>query len=190
MMGVIIDIKSGKATPATALQLAGYALLNNFDVKFEEDGHLYTHNKTIIPSVTTILKEEGFVDDTWFTEWAREKGSNVHLAIKYDVAGELDEETLDDEIRPYLKAFRKFMKESGFKVERAEVPGISTTYGYAGTPDLVGYFPHVTQARRFALEINNKGKYKLIPYQDQNDFAVWLSAVAVHRWKINNLKGR
>jgi hypothetical protein len=189
-MSVIIDIKSGKATPAVALQLAAYSLLNNFDVKFEKKGHIYTTaDGKVFSPVTTILKEEGLIDTAWFTEWAREKGSMVHLAINYEVNGILDEgESLDDEIRPYLKAFRKFMKESGFKVEKAETPGINTTFGYAGTPDLVGNFPKPTQARRFALELNNKEKYKLIPYTDQNDFSVWLAAVAINGWKYNNLK--
>ena len=78
------------------------------------------------------------------------------------------------------------MKESGFKVERSEVPGINTTYGYAGTPDLVGCFPAPTSARRFALELNKEGKYHLISYTDQQDFAVFLAAVATYKWKLNN----
>ena len=187
-MAVIIDIKTGKAAPWTALQLAAYSLLNDFTVNFDGEGHRYTHNGQIVPSVTTILKEEGFIDTTWFDDWSRDKGSFVHQAIKYDLAGELDEENLDDEIRPYLFAFRKFMSDSGFKVERLEIPGINTTHKYAGTPDLVGCFPKPTAARRFAVELNKEGKYKLIPYQDQNDFAVFLAAVACWKWKRNNLK--
>ena len=186
---VVIDIKSGKAAPFTALQLAAYSLLNSFDVEFWPDTHIYSALGKIFPSVTGILQAEGFVDSAWFTEWARDKGSHVHTAIKYDLVGELDEgESFDDEIRPYLSAFRKFMSESGFKVERSEVPGINTTYGFAGTPDLVGCFPKPTQARRFALELNKEGKYKLISYTDQNDFNVWLAAVATFNWKINNLR--
>ena len=188
-MSVIIDLKTGKAYPHVALQLAAYSLLNSFDVEFQPDTHIYSRAGKIFPSVTGILQAEGFVDSAWFTDWARDKGSHVHTAINYDLAGELDEDTLDDEIRPYLAAFRKFMAESGFKVERSEVPGVNTTHLYAGTPDLVGCFPKPGQCRRFALELNKEGKYKLISFTNQADFGVWLSAVACFTWKKNNLKG-
>jgi hypothetical protein len=186
----IIDVKTGKAAVWAQLQTAAYSLLNDFNVTFADIGHLYTSKGVVIPSVTQILKAEGFIDTTWFDEWSRNKGSYVHQAIKYDLAGELDEETLDDEIRPYLSAFRKFMSESGFKVELSEIPGINSTYGYAGTPDLIGCFPKPTPARRFSLELTKEGKYHLIPYTGQNDFNVWLAAVATFNWKKNNLKGR
>jgi hypothetical protein len=189
-MSCHVDIKTGKAEPWCSLQTAGQSLLNDFDVDFEAEDHKYTYKGKRLDSITQILKAEGFIDDTWYNDWARDKGSHVHAAIHYDILGTLDEDDLDPEIVPYLKAFRKFMKESGFKVERSEVPGVNTTYLYSGTPDLVGCFPKPTQARRFALELNNKGKYKLIQYTDQNDFSVWLSAVAVHKWKINHLKRR
>lgn len=189
-MSVIIDVKSGKATPAAALQTAAYSLLNSFDVEFWPDTHIYSANGKILPSVTGILCAEGFVDDEWFTEWARDKGSHVHTAINYDLTNELDEDSLDDEIRPYLAAFRKFMADSGLRVERSEVPGVNTTHLYCGTPDIVGCFPKPTAARRFALELNKEGKYKLIPHTDQNDFNVWLSAVACYRWKQNHKKGK
>jgi hypothetical protein len=187
---IVIDIKTGKAFPHVALQTAAYSLLNDFTVNFDSDGHVYTFNGQIVPSVTSILVSEGFIDTSWFDDWSREKGSMVHLAIKYDLAGELDEETLDDEIRPYLSAFRKFMSESGFKVDKSEVPGVNTTYGYAGTPDLVGCFPKPGVCRRFALELNNEGKYKLTSFTDQQDFNIFLSAVAINRWKANNLRGK
>jgi hypothetical protein len=188
-MSCCIDLKTGKAEPWAALQTAAQSLLNNYDVTFQKEGHVYTlPDGSRLPSITEILKAEGFIDTTFYDEWSRDKGSMVHLACHYDITNELDEESLDDEIRPYLEAFRKFMKESGFKVERSEVPGINTTYFYAGTPDLVGCFPTPTPARRFALELNKDGKYKLIPHTEQSDFAVFLAAVATYKWKRNHAK--
>lgn len=187
-MACYIDIKTGKAEPWTRLQTAAQSLLNDFNVEFEPDGHVYTYKGEHWPSITQILKAEGFIDTTWFDEWSRDKGSMVHLACRYDITGELDEDSLDDEIRPYLSAFRKFIAESGFKVEKSEAPGVNTTHRYSGTPDLIGCFPKPGVCRRFALELNNQGKYKLIPHADQNDFNVWLAAVATFYWKRNNLK--
>ena len=188
-MAVFIDIKTGKAEPWAALQLAAQALLNSYNVAFEKEGHVYTAAGRRLPSITQILGAEGFVNTSHYDDWSRDKGSMVHLAIHYDITGELDEDNLDDEIRPYLKAWRKFKKESCFKVEKSEVPAVNLTYGYAGTPDLIGCFEGTASAaRRFVLEVSKDGKYKLIPYNDQNDFNVWLAAVAVHNWKHNNLR--
>lgn len=189
-MAVCIDIKTGKAEPWAALQTAAQSLLNDFNVTFEPDGHIYTSNGQALKSITQILKAEGFIDTYFYDEWSRDKGKMVHLAIHYDVTGELDESSVADEIIPYLSAFRKFMTESGFKVDKSEVPGKNETHRYAGTPDLIGCFPTPQKARRFVLELNKEGKYKLIPHTDQNDFNVWLAAVAVHHWKANQKKGK
>jgi hypothetical protein len=187
-MAVVIDIKTGKAEPWAALQTAAQSLLNCYDVAFNKEGHIYTADGKIIPSITQILKAEGFIDTTFYDEWSRDKGSMVHLAIHYDITGELDEDTIDDEIRPYMIAWRKFLSHSGFTVDKSEVPAINKLYGYAGTPDLVGCFQVPTLARRFALELTKEEKYHLIPFTDQNDFHVWQAAVACHHWKKNNLR--
>lgn len=189
-MAVVIDIKTGKAEPWAALQTAAQSLLNSYDVTFDKEGHVYTAAGQVLPSITQILKAEGFIDTSHYDDWSRDKGSMVHLAIHYDITGELDESSIDPEIVPYLAAWRKFKKESGFNVERSEKPAANLMYRYAGTPDLIGCFPSPVSARRFALELNKEGKYKLIPHTDQQDFNIWLAAVAVHHWKNNNLKRR
>ncbi len=187
---VVIDLKTGKAEPWAALQTAAQSLLNDFNVDFEPDGHVYTYKGQHWPSITQILKAEGFIDDRWYDEWSRDKGSMVHLAVKYDVAGTFDDYNWDPVIEPYFEGWQKFKKESGFKVSQSETPGVNTTHQYAGTPDLIGCFPKPGVCRRFALELNNDGKYKLVPFTDQNDFNVWLAAVSCHHWKNNNLKRR
>jgi hypothetical protein len=189
-MMVVVDIKTGKAEKWCQLQTAGQSLLNNYDVSFNSEGHIYNHDGLVLPSITQILQSEGFIDTTWFDEWSRDKGSMVHLAVNYDIANELDESSLDPEIVPYFEAWTKFKNESGLKIEKNEIPGINTIYNYAGTPDLIGCFPTMTPVKRYALEINKLGKYKLIPFTDQNDFHIWQAAVACYHWKNNNLKRR
>ncbi len=189
-MNSIGDIKTGKAEPWAALQLAAYYRFDQFDppeLSFDEEQHIYTFGCRQYPSVTQILQAEGFINAQWYDDWSRAKGKFVHLAIKYYLAKELNEETLDPEIIPYLNAFKKFMAESGFTVTRSELSGINFIHHYAGTLDLAGNFP-ATIKRRFALELNKEGKYKLIFYDDKNDFAVWQAAVAVFHWKKNNLR--
>lgn len=178
-----MDKKTGHVEPWTALQLSGYEPLDA-PVEFEAEGHRYGNG---LESVTGILKAEGFIDTRFYDDWSRDKGSMVHLATHYDDIGELDEDTLDPVIVPYLEAWRKFKRESGFIVEQSEVPMMSTVYQYAGTPDVIGHFP-TGCLKRAAVELHDDGSYKLIPFTDRQDAALWLSVLAIHRWKANNLR--
>lgn len=179
-MKAVIDIKSGNVQPFTALQLAAYSLLDA-TVEFEAEGHKYGNG---LESVTTILKAEGFINTAFYDDWSRDRGSMIHLATAYDDAGELDEESLDPVILPYLVAWRKFRKESGFGLGLIEPPMMSTAYRYAGTPDRIGDLPG--RIKRAAVELHDDGTYRLYPYTDRQDAGLWLSILACHRWKINN----
>ena len=184
----IIDCKSGKVMPWTAIQLAAYSLLD-VPVDFTEEGHRYTHNGDPLESVTGILRAEGFIDTAFYTEYGRQRGSFVHLARHYDDIGCLDESTIDPEIAPYLEAWRRFKRESGFVVERSEVPMASSAYRYAGKPDVIGHFPSGC-LKRAAVELHDDDTYKLVPFTDRQDGNIWLSALAVYQWKHNTLKRR
>jgi len=189
-MKAVIDIKSGRVEPWAALQTAAYSLLDA-PVEFIADGHIYTDAPVdgfgrSYPSVTTILKAEGFIDTRFYDDWSRDRGSMIHLATAYDDAGELDEENLDPVILPYLAAWRRFRKESGFIPEQIEPPMMSNTYRYAGTPDRIGELPG--RIKRAAIELHNDGTYRLVPFTDRQDVNIWLATLAVHNWKKNNLR--
>lgn len=188
-MKAIIDLKTGKAQPWTALQLAAYTLLDSVNVLFTDGDHSYQSfaGGKYYPSVTEILKAEGYIDTTYYTEYGRDRGSFVHLACHYDDIGDLDEDTIDPEIKPYLDAYRRFKAESGFVVERSETPMMSTKYLFAGMPDKIGAFPSGS-IKRAAVELHNDGSYRLIPYTYRNDINVWLAVLAGFNWKRNFLK--
>ena len=184
-MDCILDKKSGHVEPWAALQTAAYTLLDTPAQSFDEAEHAYHHNGVRLPSVTQILQAEGFIDMRFFDAYSRERGRLVHLATHYDDMGELDEDTLDPVIEPYLRAWRKFRQESGFTVESSEVPMVNIKYGFAGTPDVRGRFPKGA-LRRGAVELHDDGTYKLYQFPDRNDVNVWLAALACHTWKTNN----
>lgn len=184
MVRTVIDTKSGKVMPWAALQTAGYTLLDT-PVDFQKEGHLYGGG---LESVTQILTAEGFIDTRFFDEYSRTRGSYVHKARHLDDIGELDESTIDPEIAPYLEAWRRFKLESGFVVEQSEVPMMSSTYKYAGTPDVIGHFPTGT-LKRAAVELHDDGTYKLYPFTDRQDGSLWLSVLAVHNWRKNHGRG-
>jgi len=160
-----------------------------------DENHVYHVDSRPVPiSVTGLLKFAGLIDDTWFTEYARQRGKLTHLAIKYHNDGELDESSLDPAIEPYFGAYVKFLVDSGFVVTGSEIPVYSEEWDYAGTQDLEGFFlrsPDIpcsadtktgkvqdwTQdqislydrargvyRRRFALELHRNGRYKIIMY--------------------------
>lgn len=185
-MRVILDLKTGKVPKFTRIQTAAYTLLDA-PVAYNEEGHLYSAGSFLLPSVTHILQSEGFIDDTWFNDYVRDRGSNIHLACHLDDINDLDEDTVGKVERPYLDAYRKFKRESGFVVEESEVPKANIELMFAGTPDKIGHFPNGT-LRRAGLELHDDGTYRLIPFTDRQDIGIWKIILAIYFWKKNNLR--
>lgn len=188
MIKCVLEIKSNKIYPIAKIQTAAYTLLDT-PVNFEAEGHIYhlPDCSARLHSVTEILTAKNFIDTTWFNDYVRDRGSNIHRACHLDDTGELDEDTVGPVERPYLEAYRKFKRESGFIVEESEVPKANLKYLYAGTPDRIGHFPQGI-LRRAAVELHKDGSYKLIPFTDRQDVNIWLSALAIFNWKLNHLK--
>jgi hypothetical protein len=107
-------------------------------VNFDEASHTYTVEGRKLPSVTQVLLAERLIDDRWFTEWARERGSAVHLACQMVAEGDLDETSLDPRIAGYVDAYRLFLAETGFDPHHLEVTVVSKSDGYAGRFDQAG----------------------------------------------------
>lgn len=111
--------------------------------EFDPIAHRYTLDGRVLPSVTQILRG---LDDfsnvpARVLEKARDRGQRVHAACNLDVLGTLDENTVDDEVAPYLAQFRRFLRESGFVPTLSECRVYDETLWYAGTLDLFGDLP-------------------------------------------------
>lgn len=104
----------------------------------DRDSHVYTLGERMLPSVTEILKGAALVNDQWWTDAGRWRGSAVHNACWYDDQDDLDEASLDSVLRPYVDAYRKFKVETGFVPSDIETPIYNDLLGYAGTPDRIG----------------------------------------------------
>jgi hypothetical protein len=107
-------------------------------ITFDPATHAYQIDGQTVPSVTTILKDMGFVDTSFFTDYARERGSLVHRIIHWHVTGELDEATIDDSFRGYFNAWLAFEKDTGFVSVETEKPLGSILHRFCGTPDHIG----------------------------------------------------
>lgn len=86
------------------------------------------------PHVTDIINNI-FGSNPYWTELGRDKGTALHLAIKYSLAGKLNPSTIDHRIQSRLQAFEKFMIETGFKISHIELKLESKIYRFQGTPD-------------------------------------------------------
>lgn len=106
-------------------------------VQFDEIRHDYTLPDRSKPiSVTRALAAGEFIDHTYVTAMAMERGSDVHRAIAWALAGTLDWASLDEEIAPYVEAAMRAMREMDAVPERIERPTYSLPLLTAGTPDL------------------------------------------------------
>lgn len=117
---------------------------------FRSDIHAYYFDGQRVPSVTQVL--EPLIDysgvPNGVLNHAADRGTAVHLATEFWDDGDLDEESVDPEVLPYVQAWQRFRDESGFVVERSEVRVYSARHRYAGTVDCIG----TMRGRRIMVE--------------------------------------
>jgi hypothetical protein len=109
---------------------------------FDEEKHEYRVDGHIVPSVTQIIKWAGLIGSQWYTEEARDIGTEVHLATQYcdDPEYDVDLDELDDRVRPYVEAWIRFRDETKFWPNGIEARYCFSVDGnrYAGTLDREG----------------------------------------------------
>ncbi|MDB5975199.1 MAG: hypothetical protein JWR07_1959 [Nevskia sp.] len=107
---------------------------------FDELSHTYTFEGRTVPSVTQLLAPLSNLQmvDPAVLRAAADFGTAVHKACELDDLGELDEESLDPALGPYLSAWRKFSAEHAVKWTLIEGRMHNQAMGYAGTVDRYG----------------------------------------------------
>lgn len=143
---------------------------------FDPEEHIYRVDGRIVPSVTEILAGVGLSDNTKAGAWeidpdvlanAADRGTMVHLAIELDCTGELDEDTVDDEIWPYLEAWRQFVDDTGFLPVANELRFYHPRLDYCGTADMIGYMGDqltVLDLKTGSIGLKPWHKYQLAAY--------------------------
>lgn len=165
--------------------------------------------RTDLIHVTQVLRDAGLVNTEWFTDHMRERGTALHSAIEFDVAGDLDEATLDPEITVPFAAWRKFRAEMQPEILASElnveVPGsycgrldllvrINDAEGivdFKGQPSpsdsvqLAGYactFDRPLKRWNLYLRIGNG--YRLVEHKDRRrDDSIWRAALVLAAWR-------
>jgi hypothetical protein len=186
-------------------------------IDFDAIKHEYFVEGRRYPSVTQIIAGCGLIEGMeWFTDDARERGKNIHLATQYYDEGDLDESTIDPAYLPYLEAYKKFSRECFPKYTHIEKRLYNALYGYAGTCDRVGFLlgrnviidiksgsparwhglqmwayraclPQETPFTCFGLYLRDNGTYKLEDYKNKNDIQIFRAACLVYKFKKGEL---
>lgn len=104
---------------------------------FDEADHAYTLGGVRIPSVTQVLSHGQ--DLSRIPAWTALRGTAFHLATEYDDAGDLDESSVDELVRPHLEAYRKWKAATKpvFTHTEVRVWGELDGLKFAGTVDRV-----------------------------------------------------
>lgn len=106
---------------------------------FDPETHTYTLDDLTVPSVTEVLRGAGLIAGSAYADTrALARGTAVHSACHYLDEGDLDEASVSREIEPYVRAYRRFLADSGFKVGEIERRVWSRLHGFAGTLDRTG----------------------------------------------------
>ena len=184
------------------------------NLTFDHETHIYRVDGAVVPSVTQILKPlsdfSGIPPQV--LEAKRDLGTRVHEACHYFDEDDLDEDTIDADVEPYLDAWIKFKKQSGARVLMCETRLFEPVLRFAGTMDRVlllngehwlvdlktsfslphavgpqtaGYLRALmdpTVTRRGALRLRNDGSYRLDALTEPNDWAVFMACLTLHRF--------
>ena len=184
----VLDVKIGVKIPATDLQISAYWGLEREGTTeglgFNKEGHIFTFNNQILPSVTWILKQMGLTPDySLIDPFYATRGRYLHRATELYDKDTLDIETLDDEIAPYFEQYIESKKEFPFEIIEIEAKKRHPIHGYAGIIDRI-----ITGNKSYVLYLT-KENFKLVEVTNmRHNLNIFLSALNVYRWKEQNLK--
>lgn len=100
--------------------------------------HRYAVDGRHVPGVTEILRAAGLTPSMeWVTDYALDRGRQVHAAIALDAEGALDEASVDPVVAPRLAAYRAFRAAAGARLEVVEIetPRYHEGLRFCGTLD-------------------------------------------------------
>lgn len=111
--------------------------------KLERDAdHKYTVDGKPIPGVTGVISGCGLSDFSMvkqeILELAQLRGTYVHATCQFYDEGDLVEDSLSATLKPYLEAWKRFRKETGFKPTKIEVMDYDPIHWVAGQVDRIG----------------------------------------------------
>jgi len=182
---------------------------------FDETSHVYRSGGNVVPSVTQVLSP--LVDFSGIPEHVldakRQLGQKVHLACQLDDEDDLDEASVEQQVAPYLAAYRAFRRDTGATVLLNEQRVFDPLMLFAGTldrvlglngakwlvdlktciscpiavgPQTAAYLRALADpsvTHRGALRLRPDGTYRLDALTDPNDWACFMACLTLRRFK-------
>lgn len=156
--------------------------------------HEYRDSEVIIPSVTQVLKRAGYIDDRWYTEESRERGSAVHdLCERYAHGIRIDDAGRALSSLEYVNSFTEWLRRSkAYAIETENrIDHFLNGRRYAGKFDLLAEIGgrrvivdyktgtkapwHTIQVAAYALPTNPDAAMVLYLRPDGRFIESWLS---------------
>jgi hypothetical protein len=184
--------------------------------RFDPKSHRYwieqpDGSKWVVPGMSEIELVSGRLNDRWFTQHGRDRGSVVHQ-LTCDL--ELGQRTLDDiegELRPWVLAYAQFVADERPRWTMLEQTVVNRELGCATTIDRFGWlkggwatlniktggkhrthsvvragevltqFGYRAPVQRFTLRIMPSGGYVLDAHESDHDFTLFLNDLETWR---------
>ena len=185
--------------------------MKHSDIRFDPVEHRYFYGEQEFLSLHAVLEGAGLIPpmfDNGKMVFYLSRGEAVHAACHFHDEETLDEDTVGEDVRPYLAGWRAFISESGYKVIEVErifgnesiaaacrVDRIMDIGGgeeilveiKTGQPAVWHGYQLAGQAvlsdrigiPRIAVYLDGKGKYKRREWNDENDYDVFQAAVVI-----------
>lgn len=106
--------------------------------EYSEDEHRYFVDGRELPSVTQILDASGLISPFCKDEEARFRGTQIHELTAKDDVTPLDLRKVPRAFRGYVRAWRKYRRDTGFMPTLIEHRIDSQELGYSGRFDRLG----------------------------------------------------
>ena len=137
---------------------------------FDAADHVYRIGDVRVPSITQLLKLSGHVDDRYYTEESRQRGTAVHELTKDFDLGALTLPSLDSLHRGYVLGYIAACEALKPEWDQIEEPDVHPTFRFGGRPDRLG----TVMGRLTIGEIKTGGKPQLaeIVYTDEDGVEV------------------
>ena len=180
---------------------------------YDSATHSYYIDGVLVPSATQILNICGVVNNRFFTEGSRARGTAVHSCCHFFAEGDLDWSSVDERIVGYVRAYEAAIKTLDFKPTLCEIPQFSIGLQYGVTPDQVdeskkiivelktGYMRPWTSiqtalqamalwptdysnSQRIGVQLGLDRKFRIEYFDEPSDFEVAISMIRVAHWSL------
>lgn len=126
--------------------------------RYDDAAHAYYLDDQRIPGISELLKLGGLVDDRFYTEESRKRGSEVHeLCAQWDLQA-LDPLTVTSNRRPYLLGYIDAVTRLECEWEAVEEAEAHPSLRFGGRPDRIG----IVRKLQTVAEIKTGKKAKMV----------------------------